>query len=61
MTICIICDEGERVGGHDWKTGISKKTRPPHKFTPDHRPDSQRAHRGFHDKFVANKHRKEKM
>ena len=61
MTICLICDEGETAGGHHWKTGISNKTHPPHKFVPDLRPDSEREHRGFHDKFVANKHKQERL
>ena len=61
MTICLICDQGERAGGHDWKTGISTKTTPPHKFKPDLRPDKEREYRGFHDKFVSNRHKKEKQ
>ena len=63
MTICLICDKGERAGGHDWKTGIAPKSDefPEHKFEPDLRPDSQREHRGFHDRFVANRHKQEKQ
>jgi len=62
MTICIICDKGERAGGHSIKfPHTSTKTKPPHNFTPDLRPDKERDHRGFHDKFVSNKHKAEKI
>jgi len=32
MTRCLICGKGERAGAHDWKTGISNQTNPPHKY-----------------------------
>jgi len=65
MTICLICDAGERAGQHDWKTGW---TRVPceghpkgHKFEGDLRPDCKREHRGFHDRFVSNKRKQEQQ
>ena len=62
MTRCIVCGKGETAGAHDWKTGISKQTKPPHKFANDNRPASDPGQEfGFNDKFVANKHKTEKM
>ena len=62
MTRCLVCGEGEVAGGHDWKTGISRKTRPPHKFVNDNRPASDPGQEfGFNDRFVANKRRDEKQ
>ena len=62
LTICIICDKGESSGGHDVKfPHTSKQTNPPHNYKPDLRPDRERDHRGFHDKYVSNKHRDEKL
>lgn len=59
MTRCLTCGKGETAGGHDWKTGLSRQTSPPHKFINDNRPDSENP-MGFKDKFVANKHRNER-
>ena len=53
---------GERAGGHDWKTGMSYRTSPPHKFENDNRPASDpNQEYGFNDKFVALKHAKERL
>jgi hypothetical protein len=53
---------GERAGEHDWKTGISKRTSPPHKFENDNRPASDPGQEfGYNDRFVANKHRDERL
>jgi len=60
MTRCLTCGKGERAGGHDSHTGISNKTKPPHKFKNDNRPDSENEF-GFKDRFVANRHRDEKL
>jgi hypothetical protein len=54
------CGKGETAGGHDWKTGISKQTSPPHKFVNDNRPDDENPF-GFKDKFVSNLHRNQKF
>ena len=59
---CLRCGMGERAGGHDWKTGISKRSSPPHKFENDNRPASDpNQEYGFNDKFVALKHAKERL
>ena len=42
-----------------WKTGISKRTNPPHKFENNNLPDDQNEF-GFKDKFVSNKHKAER-
>lgn len=60
VTRCLHCGKGERAGAHDWKTGISNQTNPPHKFKNDNRPDDQNEF-GFKDKFVMNKHKKERL
>ena len=60
MTRCMRCGMGERAGGHDWKTGISKRTNPPHKFENNNLPDDKNEF-GFKDKFVSNKHVKERL
>ena len=60
MTRCLVCREGEVAGGHDWHTGISYKTTPPHKFKNDNRPDDENP-MGFKDKFVMNRHKKERL
>ncbi len=59
LTRCLICGKGETAGGHDWKTGISKQTKVPHKFKNDNRNDSENPF-GFKDKFVANQHRNDR-
>ena len=62
VTRCLRCGMGERAGGHDWKTGISKRSSPPHKFENDNRPASDpNQEYGFNDKFVALKHAKERL
>tara|TARA_R110000823_G_scaffold171487_1_gene303908 strand:+ start:160 stop:342 length:183 start_codon:yes stop_codon:yes gene_type:complete len=60
MTRCMICGMGERAGEHDWKTGISKRTSPPHKFENNNLPDDDNEF-GFKDKFVSNKHKNERL
>lgn len=60
MTRCMICGKGERAGEHDWQTGISKQTNPPHRFKNNNLPDSENEF-GFKDRFVANKHRMERL
>ena len=53
---------GERAGEHDWKTGISKRTSPPHKFMNDNRPASDEGQEfGFNDKYVSLKHARERL
>jgi hypothetical protein len=59
MTRCLRCGMGERAGEHDWKTGISKRTSPPHKFENNNQSDDENEF-GFKDKFVSNKHKKER-
>lgn len=59
MTRCLKCGKGETAGGHDWKTGISNQTNPPHKFVNDNRP-SDEAEFGYKDRFVKLSHQKEK-
>ena len=62
LTRCLRCGMGERAGEHDWKTGISKRTNPHHKFENDNRPAShQEQEFGFNDKYVALKHAKERL
>jgi len=56
----MICGMGERAGEHDWKTGISKRTSPPHKFQNNNLPDDENEF-GFKDKFVSNKHKNERL
>ena len=60
MTRCMICGMGEAAGSHDWKTGISEKTSPPHKFENNNLPDDENEY-GFKDKFVSNTHKAEKL
>ena len=60
MVRCIICGKGETAGEHDWKTGISKQTSPPHVYKADLRNDDENP-LGFKDKFVANAHKGERL
>ena len=62
MTLCLICNKAERNGGHAVKfPHTSHQTNPPHNFKPDLRPDNERDIHGFHDRYVSNKHKKEKF
>jgi len=64
MTRCLICGEGERTGLHNWKTGWTSK--PCDKFPKGHKfennllNDDEHEY-GFKDKFVMNRHKKEKL
>ena len=60
LTRCLSCGKGESAGEHNWRTGISNQTNPPHKFINDNRPDDENPF-GFKDKYVSNKHKKEKL
>ena len=64
MTRCKNCGFGERVGQHDWKTGWTKipcEGHPKgHKFENNNTPDHENEF-GFKDKFVKNKHEKERL
>lgn len=51
------CGKGERAGSHDWKTG---KAPDGHYFKNNNLPDDENEF-GFKDKFVSNKHEKEKL
>jgi len=58
----LICNKAERNGGHAVKfPHTSHQTNPPHNFKPDLRPDKERDIHGFHDRYVSNKHKKEKL
>ncbi len=58
MTRCMVCGKGESAGGHDYHTGISFQTSPPHKFVNNNLPDDENEF-GFKDKFVSNRHKKQ--
>ncbi len=64
MTRCLTCGKGELAGSHDWKTGWTKipcDGHPNgHKFVMNNLPDDENEF-GFKDKFVMNRHRKEKL
>jgi len=57
MTRCMVCGKGERAGSHNWKTG---KAPDGHIFKNNNLPDDENEF-GFKDKFVSNKHKKEKL
>ena len=57
LTRCALCGKGERAGGHDWKTGKAKDG---HVFKNNNLPDDLNEY-GFKDRFVANKHKAEKL
>ena len=53
----MLCGKGERAGSHNWKTG---KAPDGHIFKNNNLPDDENEF-GFKDKFVSNKHKKEKF
>ena len=59
MTRCLHCGKGEIAGGHDWKTGISRQTNPPHKFENDNRNNEDNPF-GYKGRFVLLQHQKER-